>query len=231
MSRILVVEDNVDLARGIRHNLELEGYQVDWAETGQEGLDLARRSPPDLLILDLMLPDVDGFDVLEILRSESFRAPVLILTARDQEADKVRGFRLDADQYVTKPFGLLELLERTRSLLRRSAGTDRTHSDAADQVEEFGDVQVNLAAHAVERGGRPVHLSPRAFQLLVAMIRNEGRVLSRHDLLRDVWGHRGAVLTRTVDTHVSELRQKLEENPLEPRHILTVWKVGYRFER
>lgn len=231
MSRILVVEDNEDLARGIRHNLEMEGYQVAWAETGEEGLDLARKDRPDLLILDLMLPDMDGFDVLRTLRGEDFASPVLILTARSQEADKVQGFRLDADQYLTKPFGLLELLERTRSLLRRRDGSGNGTEAGSNEVLSFSDVEVDVGAHTVTRGGVPVQLSPRAFQLLVTLIRNEGKVLSRQDLLRDVWGHRGAVLTRTVDTHVSELRQKLEEDPTDPRHIITVWKVGYRFEK
>lgn len=231
MSLILVIEDNEDLAGGIRHNLELEGYEVEWAENGEDGLALARERSPDLLILDLMLPDMDGFEILETLRAEDFTAPVLILSARGQEADKVRGFRLDADQYVTKPFGLLELLERTRSLLRRAGTTGGESEDAPEDILRFGNVEVNVAAHTVERAGEPVHLSPRAFELLVTLVRHEGKVLSRQDLLRDVWGHRGAVLTRTVDTHVSELRQKIEEDPLEPRHIITVWKVGYRFER
>lgn len=231
MNRILVVEDNEDLARGIRHNLELEGYEVEWAENGEDGLALARECSPDLLILDLMLPDMDGFEILKTLRAEDFTAPVLILSARGQEADKVRGFRLDADQYVTKPFGLLELLERTRSLLRRAGTTGREQEGAPEDILRFGNVEVNVAAHTVDQAGEQVHLSPRAFELLVTLVRHEGKVLSRQDLLRDVWGHRGAVLTRTVDTHVSELRQKIEEDPLEPRHILTVWKVGYRFER
>lgn len=231
MSRILVVEDNEDLAQGIRHNLELEGYEVDLAGTGEQGLEFARDSPPDLLILDLMLPDIDGFTVLEVLRDEDFRSPVLILTARSQEADKVRGFRLDADQYLTKPFGLLELLERTRSLLRRSAATNGVPGILFPPVLRYGDVEVNIQAHTLLKGGEPVKVSPRAFDLLVTLIENEGKVLTRQDLLRRVWGHRGAVVTRTVDTHISELRQKLEENPSSPRHIITVWKVGYRFER
>ena len=227
-ARILIVEDNADLAAGIRYNLELEGYEVEWAEDGPAGLAAVRRQPPDLLILDLMLPGIDGFQVLRTLRADGFQRPVLILTARGTEADKVQGFRLDADQYVTKPFGLLELLERVRSLLRRSRD-----GAAAERPEliRFGRIEVDPAARRVTREGEEVALTPRAFDLLLALIRNEGSVVSRQQLLRDVWGHRGAVLTRTVDSHVSELRQKLEDDPADPTHIHTVWKIGYRFER
>jgi DNA-binding response OmpR family regulator len=224
-ARILLVEDNEELAAGIRHNLELEGYAVDWAADGAAGLEQARCGSPDLVILDIMLPRLDGFQVLKALREDGFEAPVLILTARGEEADKVRGFRLDADQYVTKPFGLLELLERVRALLRRSARR------APAAAVRFADIEVDPAARTVVKGGREVQLSPRAFDLLLALIDQEGKVLSRQQLLKEVWGHRGSVLTRTVDSHVSELRQRLEDDPAEPRHIHTVWKVGYRFER
>lgn len=225
--RILLVEDNEDLAAGIRHNLELEGYDVAWAGDGQAGLDAARTEPPDLLILDVMMPRLDGFQVLHALRQDGFDRPVLFLTARSEESDKVRGFRLDATQYVTKPFGLLELLERVRSILRKRAADD---AGAAEPVR-FGEVVVDRGARTVHRAGEEVGLTPRAFDLLLALIDHEGRVMSRQDLLRDVWGHRAAVVTRTVDSHVSELRQKLEREPSNPDHIHTVWKVGYRFER
>lgn len=224
-ARILLVEDNEELAAGIRHNLELEGYQVEWAGDGAAGLEQARAGRPDLLILDIMLPRLDGFQVLKILREEGFDAPVLVLTARGEEADKVRGFRLDADQYVTKPFGLLELLERVRALLRRS--TRRAPTAAV----RFGDIEVDPGARTVTKGGQEVPLSPRAFDLLLALMHQEGKVLSRQHLLKEVWGHRGSVVTRTVDSHVSELRQRLEDDPTRPRHIHTVWKVGYRFQR
>ncbi|MEQ9401650.1 MAG: response regulator transcription factor [Longimicrobiales bacterium] len=225
-AHILLVEDNEDLAAGIRHNLELEGYEVSWAGDGRAGLDAARDRPPDLLILDVMMPELDGFQVLQALRQDGFDRPVLFLTARGEEADKVRGFRLDADQYVTKPFGLLELLERIRSILRREG-----HREARDaEPVRFGDVVVDPGARTVHRADGEVSLTPKAFELLLALVENEGRVVSRQDLLRDVWGHRAAVLTRTVDSHVSELRQKLEDDPSHPRHIHTVWKVGYRFE-
>jgi len=228
-ARILLVEDNEDLAAGIRYNLELEGYEVRWAEDGPTGLDAARRDPPDLLILDIMLPGMDGFQVLQSLREEGFDRPVLILTARGEESDKVRGFRLDADQYVTKPFGLLELLERVRALLRRRSRA--AEEGGRETLVRFGEVVVDAAARTVTKGGRDVSLTPRAFDLLLALLAHEGRVVTRQQLLRDVWGHLAAVVTRTVDSHVSELRQKLEDDPAEPRHIHTVWKVGYRFER
>lgn len=227
-ARVLLVEDNEELAAGIRHNLELEGYDVDWYADGPSGLEAARREAPDLVILDVMLPGMDGFQILRTLRDEGFVSPVLILTARGDEADKVRGFRLNADQYVTKPFGLLELLERVRSLLRRSTAAGE---DVGLGVLTFGDVEVDSGARKVSRNGEEVSLTPKAFDLLLALAAHEGQVVSRHDLLREVWGHQAAIVTRTVDSHVSELRQKLEPDPASPRHIHTVWKVGYRFER
>ena len=226
-AQILLVEDNEDLASGIRHNLELEGYEVRWAGDGPSGLAAARSEPPDLLILDVMMPGLDGFQVLHALRQEGFDRPVLFLTARGAEADKVRGFRLDASQYVTKPFGLLELLERIRSILRAHSPTA---SSGRTTPIRFGDVVVDTAARTVHRSDVEVSLTPKAFDLLLALVANEGKVMSRQDLLVDVWGHRAAVVTRTVDSHVSELRQKLEHDAAHPQHIHTVWKVGYRFE-
>ena len=227
-SRVLIVEDNLDLAAGLEYNLRLEGYDVQVAEDGAAGLAAARAWEPDLVILDLMLPGIDGYEVLRSLRAEERAMPVMILSARAEEADKVRGFRLDADQYVTKPFGLLEVLERVRSLLRRSAR--RPGSAAEEEVIRFGEVEVRPATRVVTRGGASVSLTPKAYELLLALVRRNGAVARRLELLREVWGHRGLVLTRTVDSHVAELRRKLEADPREPRHIVTVWKVGYRFE-
>lgn len=225
-ARILVVEDSEDLADGIRHNLEIEGYRVSIAPTGPAALEAVEAEPPDLMILDLMLPGKDGFQVLEAVRASGLTFPVMILTARGGEVDKVRGFRLDADQYVTKPFGLLELLERVRALLRRRQPGD----DAPGGTIRFSNVEVDPVARTVTKAGVRVSVTPRAFDLLLALVANEGRVLSRQQLLRDVWGHLHAVATRTVDSHISELRQKLENDPSRPRHIHTVWKVGYRFD-
>ncbi|MFW6201612.1 MAG: response regulator transcription factor [Gemmatimonadota bacterium] len=227
--RILLVEDNVDAAEGLRYNLELEGYEVHHAEDGEEGLRLARSVRPDLVVLDLMLPGIDGFQLLRTLRTDGVTVPVLILTARGEQDDRIRGFRLDADQYLTKPFDLLELLERVRSLLRRRRRSVTGAEEAEREVYEFGDVRVDAGSHTVERAGEPVSLTPKAFGLMLALIRRNGEVASRGELLREVWGHRGEVFTRTVDTHIAELRRKLEHDPSEPRHFLTVWKVGYRF--
>jgi DNA-binding response OmpR family regulator len=226
MTRVLVVEDNQDLAFGLRNNLEIEGYAVDVAADGPSGLAAARRLAPDLVVLDLMLPGMDGYRVLRLLRDEGFSMPVLILTARGEEGDKVRGFRLGADDYVTKPFGVLELLARVEALLRRSRPPAPSRA-----VERFGDVEVDASTRIVRRAGREVAVTPMEFDLLVALLRRGGAVASRLELLKEVWGHSSAVLTRTVDTHVGELRRKLEPDPASPRHILTVRKAGYRLAR
>jgi two-component system response regulator MtrA len=226
MADILLVEDNRDLATAIKYNLEIEGFSVEIAEDGRTALEAARHLTPGLLILDLMLPNgVDGFEVLDRLRTNGFSAPVLILSAKGEEADKVRGFRLGADQYLTKPFGLLELLERVKRLLARRARAD------AHETLRFGDVEVDLEARQVTRGGKPVRVTPRAFDLLVALLRRNGKVASRVELLRDVWGFETEVMTRTVDAHIAELRGKLEANPSRPAHIHTVWGRGYRLDR
>ena len=224
MTTVLLVEDNADLAYGLRNNLEIEGYEVRVEADGAAAVETARALKPDLVILDLMLPGMDGFRVLKTLREESLEMPVLILTAHGAEAEKVRGFRLGADDYVTKPFGLLELLARVNALLRRTG----RRAAAAGPPEVFGDVHVDPSTRTVTRAGISVALTPMEFDLLLALIRRRGAVASRIDLLREVWGHSAAVLTRTVDTHIAELRRKLEEDPSAPRHILTVRKAGYR---
>jgi two-component system, OmpR family, alkaline phosphatase synthesis response regulator PhoP len=229
VSRILVVEDNDNLAFGLSTSLQLEGHQVTIAADGAAGLRMAREGHPELIILDLMLPELDGYQVLRTLREEGNDVPVIVLTARGEETDKVLGFRLGADDYVTKPFGLLELLARVSALLRRSGRAGGNDDDGG--VVRFGDVEVDLASRTVCRAGTPVALSPRAYSLLLALLRRDGAVVSRIELLREVWGHRAAVVTRTVDIHVAELRRKLERDPQTPEHILTVRKVGYRISR
>lgn len=227
-ARILIVEDNADLAAGVEYNLTLEGYDVRIAGDGPSAVDIAAQWRPQLVLLDLMLPGIDGYKVLQTLRGqhEGAHVPVIILSARGEEADKVRGFRLDADQYVTKPFSVLELIERIGALLRRSS---RAGDADADERLGFGDVVVDTSARTVMKGGRPCTLTPKAYELLLALIRRKGRVASRAELLREVWGYGNFVLSRTVDSHIAELRRKLEDDPAEPRHIVTVWKVGYRF--
>src|SRR5918993_1536669 len=229
MSRVLIVEDNQDLAFGLRNNLEIEGYVVDVAADGPAGVSAARAVPPDLVVLDLMLPGMDGYRVLRQMREDGLAMPVLILTAKGEEADKVLGFRLGADDYVTKPFGVLELLARVEALLRRSP---KHRADANGAVHErFGDIDVDISARAVHRDGQPVSLTPMEFDLLLALLRRRGAVASRLELMKEVWGYHASVVSRTVDTHVAELRRKLEDDPALPRHILTVRKAGYRLQR
>ncbi len=223
-ARVLVVEDNPDLAFGLRNNLEIEGYEVRLAEDGPAGATMALEWRPDLVILDLMLPGLDGFGVLRRIREAGFAAPVLMLTARGEESDKVMGLRSGADDYVTKPFGVLELLARVEALLRRATAA----RDAAPTG--FGDVRVDRAARTVTRGGNSVPLAPMEYELLVALLDHQGAVVSRNDLMRTVWGYDASIVSRTVDTHVVELRRKLEEDPARPQHILTVRKAGYRLQ-
>jgi two-component system, OmpR family, alkaline phosphatase synthesis response regulator PhoP len=230
VSRVLVVEDNDNLAFGLLTSLELEGHEVLIAPTGQDALRHARDWKPDLIILDIMLPDIDGYRVLQSLRAGGNEAPVLLLTARGEESDRVLGFRLGADDYVTKPFSVLELLARVQARLRRTATADSARRND-DEVFTFGAVTVSPAERSVQRGGDDVQLSPKAFDLLIALLKRRGAVASRLQLLQEVWGHKGAVMTRTVDIHVAELRRKLEDSAAEPRHILTVRKAGYRLVR
>ena len=233
MTRVLLIEDNDNLAFGLSRSLEGEGFAVEIAPDGEAGLERARSAPPDLIVLDLMLPGVDGYTLLRTLREEGQKTPVLILTARAEEADKVFGFRLGADDYVTKPFGLAELLERVKALLRRA--TAQPASDGAGSsnghAERFGEVAVDAASRTVTRSGAPVALTPKEFDLLLALLRRKGAVAGRFELLKEVWGHQTEVATRTVDIHVAELRRKLEADPGTPKHILTVWKAGYRLHR
>jgi len=222
MTRVLIIEDNPDLAYGLRNNLEIEGYEVEVAADGARGLERARAARPQLVILDLMLPEMDGFRVLRALRAEELSMPVLILTARGEEADKVRGLKLGADDYVTKPFGLLELLARVEALLRRNLQRP---------AERFGEIEIDRATRTVTRNGSAVELAPKEYDLLLALLDRDGAVVSRLDLMRRVWGYSDSVVTRTIDTHVAELRRKLENDPARPSHILTVRKVGYRLKR
>jgi DNA-binding response OmpR family regulator len=228
VARVLIVEDNADLAAGIQYNLSLEGYETHIAEDGRRAIAAAEEWSPDVILLDLMLPELDGYQVLQTLRGRGVKTPVVILTARGEEADKVRGFRLDADQYVTKPFGVLELLERVGALVRRSA---RDSNAGAHTVLRFGDVMIDTSSRSVTRQGAICALTPKAYELLLALVRRAGAVATRNDLLKEVWGYSAFVTTRTVDSHVAELRRKIEHDPANPRYVKTVWKVGYRFEK
>ena len=230
MKRVLVLEDNSDLAFGLKSNLEFEGYDVRVAEDGEQGLAAALDDPPDLLVLDLMLPGIDGFRVLRTLREKGHEMPVLILSARGEEVDKVRGFRLGADDFVTKPFGILELIARIDALLRRADRSVRAERRPHEPEFCFADVRIDRRTRRVWREREEVLLAPKEYDLLVKLLDFEGEVLSRSRLLKEVWGHLGEVATRTVDTHVAQLRRKLEDDAAHPRHILTVRKVGYRLQ-
>ena len=223
MSHVLIIEDSEDMAYGLKTNLEYEDYQVTVATDGEEGLQQALEVSPDLIILDLTLPKLDGLSVLSELRTKGVQIPVLILTARGEEQDKVTGLKLGADDYVTKPFALLELLARVEALLRRA-------DNATASSLKTGDIEINAAARTVKRDGKDVELAPRELELLIALVKQNGQVVSRQELLHTVWGHAGRVEPRTVDTHVAELRRKLETDPSNPRYIHTVRKVGYRFD-
>lgn len=227
MARVLVVEDNRNLAEGLRSNLEFEGHEAEIARDGTGGLIRARTRSHDLIVLDLMLPGLDGFRVLEALRAERIPTPVLVLTARGDEADKVRGLRGGADDYVTKPFALRELLARVEALLRRARAASGQRAEPGRGFR-FGDIVVDPTTRVVTRDGRPVPLRPKEFDLLAALFRRGGGVVGRSELLREVWGYHESVLSRTLDTHVGELRRKLEQDPAVPRYILTVRKTGYR---
>jgi two-component system alkaline phosphatase synthesis response regulator PhoP len=222
-AHILIVEDNADLAYGLRNNLEIDGHAVTTVDTGEQAIDAVRHRRPDLIVLDLMLPGLDGYQVLRRVRADGHDMPVLILSARTQETDKVMGFRLGADDYVTKPFGVLEVLARVGALLRRAS-----RYAALSAVERIGDIEINQDARVATRNGVAVDLAPMEYALLMALVARRGGTASRLELLRDVWGHSAAVVTRTVDTHIAELRRKLEADPAHPVHILTVRKVGYR---
>ena len=230
MQRILVVADNANLALGLRMNLEHGGFSTDHVASGEEGLRRVRESRFDLMILDMMLPGgLDGFQVLERLRTAGGMLPVIVLTARGEEADKLRGFQLGADDYVTKPFGILELIARVHAVLRRAT---RGSDDGA--IEEGtlagGDIELSPLTRTVTRRGQRVHLRPKEFDLLHRLMSAPGQVLARRKLLQEVWGYQPGVYSRTLDVHVADLRRKLEDNPENPRHLITVHSIGYRFD-
>ncbi|HEX3926459.1 MAG TPA: response regulator transcription factor [Gemmatimonadales bacterium] len=226
--RVLVIEDNATIAEGIRMNLAVEGHDVEVAGSGERGLTQARRWDPNLIILDLMLPGLDGYTVLRTLRDEGRDVPVLILSARGAETDRLRGFRLGADDYVVKPFSLPELLARVAAMLRRHSVEEKPNSARS---WAFANVTVDAGTREVRRDGVPVALRPKEFDLLLALLRRDGRVATRAELLDEVWRYEADVMSRTVDVHILELRRKLEADPAEPRHILTVRKTGYRLVR
>lgn len=228
MTRVLVVEDNEDLAYGLQATLAFEGYEVEVAATGEDGLERAANWSPHLIVLDIMLPGADGYSVLADLRRGGDRTPVLLLTARGEERDVLEGFAVGADDYLKKPFSTPELIARIRALLRR-AGSEGAASE--QHTIRFGEIEIDPQTRVVLRSGSHVALTPKEFDLLHALASREGAVASRSDLLDEVWGYANTdVQTRTVDIHVAELRRKLERDASEPEHLLTVRKVGYRLQ-
>lgn len=226
---ILIVEDNKDLSMGLKNNLEIEGYSVSCAYDGEQGLAILTESSPKLIILDLMMPKLDGFGFLKAIDSIENRPMVLILSARDSEVDKVTGLRLGADDFVTKPFGLMELVARVEALIRRRHLSISEKLADAKSIK-LGDVSIEPEPRQVFKDGNEVLLTPKEFDLLMELIAKRGQVVSRLDLMSKVWGHMSAVESRTVDTHIGELRKKLESKPAEPKLLKTIRKVGYRIE-
>jgi DNA-binding response OmpR family regulator len=227
--RILIVEDERAVARGLEYGLTSEGFDVLLARTGQQALDLARRQDPHLILLDVRLPDISGFDVCRQLRAEKRRQPILMLTARDEEVDRVLGLELGADDYVVKPYSLRELVSRIRALLRRAYG-ELAAASTSDRLA-FGDLQVDLERLQVTRGGQPVDLTPTEFRLLRYLLSHPDRPFSRSALIEAVWGYDSEIGNeRTVDVHVRHLREKLEDDPATPRWFVTVRGVGYKFQ-
>ncbi len=224
MPKILVVEDEAAIARVLVDNLVYEGHEAEAVADGAEGLERALACKPDLILLDVVLPTMDGYEVCRRLRAQGSATPIIMLTARGEEVDKVLGLELGADDYVTKPVGVRELMARIKAVLRRGEP-----EAAAGAVLEFGPARVDFDRHEATVDGRAVHLSPKAFGVLRLLWESGGRTLTRAQILQQVWGYEVYPTTRTVDNHIAELRSRLEPDPARPRHLLTVHGVGYRF--
>jgi DNA-binding response OmpR family regulator len=223
-ARILVVEDDGAIAFGVKKSLEFEGYEVTLATDGESGLSQAVDARPDLVILDIMLPRMNGFEICETLRKRKIDVPVIFLTAKSQDADKILGLDMGGDDYITKPFSIGELLARVKTVLRRAKGDD-------SEPVVFGDVEVDLAGQTVKLRGKPVSLTVKEFELLRFLILSQGKALPRETILNKVWGFNYYGTSRTIDNFINRLRQKIEEDPDRPRHLLTVRGVGYKFQR
>jgi len=223
MARILVVEDEPDIALGLQLDLRDEGHEVEVSGNGEDASRRGREPGWDLILLDVMLPQKDGFEVCRDLRRAKIRTPILMLTAKAQEAEKVMGLDMGADDYVTKPFSPRELRARVRALLRRAA-------PEADPIQRFGDCEIDFARAELRRAGTPVDLTALELKMLQTFLHHQGRVLTRAQVVDDVWGHDVFVTDRVVDTHVVKLRRKIEADPAAPKHIVSVRGIGYRFE-
>jgi DNA-binding response OmpR family regulator len=225
MKKILIIEDEKSILMALEDNLGLEGYEVVCATDGEHGLSLAKKQKFDLLILDIMLPKMDGFEVCKQLRKDGITMPILMLTAKSQEIDKVLGLELGADDYVTKPFSPRELLARVKALLRR-AGQSHQHIDKCS----FGDVEVDFVKYEAKKKRKLIYLSALEFDLLRFLIKHRGQVMNRNSILDEVWGRDVYIQPRTVDKHIAELRKKIEEDPQNPRYIMGMRGVGYKFK-
>lgn len=223
MKRVLIIEDDHDLLMGLRDNLELEGYEVRTADNGRTGISEAIEGQPNAVILDIMLPGLSGFEVCRSLRDRGVQVPILMLTAKAQEIEKILGFELGADDYVTKPFSIKELLARLRALIRRT-----TLIPVTDRYQ-FADVELDFRRHRARKGAQALAFSALEFAVMRYLIGRRGEAVSREQLLCDVWGHRSFLTTRSVDNLVVRLRHKLEDSPHEPQHLLTVHGTGYMF--
>lgn len=224
MTKILIIEDQKDMVEGLVFNLEAQGYGTSVASDGEEGLSAAERDNPDLVILDIMLPKKDGFQVCRDLRERGFDKPILMLTALSEESDKVLGLNIGADDYLTKPFGILELSTRIKALLRRQ----KKEPVELDKLR-FGDCVLDFTNFQAEKGGEPLELTPREYAIMELFAKNKRKVVSRDKFLNEIWGYDKFPTTRTVDIHIARLRQKLEPDPISPRFILTVHGLGYKF--
>jgi DNA-binding response OmpR family regulator len=224
MRKVLIVEDDQAMAVALRDGFTYEGYAVHVARDGAAGLRMAEERSHDLVILDVMLPRMSGLDVCRQLRSSGNDTPIIMLTARGQEIDKVLGLKTGADDYVTKPFSFLELMARVEAVLRRTS-----KSTEAVEAVSFGDVVMNFKSFEASKDGRALELSPREFKMMKYFVEHRGEVVTRDQLLDHVWGYEGLPLTRTVDMHIAKLRQKIEDTPSDPRHVITVHRVGYKF--
>jgi DNA-binding response OmpR family regulator len=224
MTRILIIEDDPAILRGLADNLGCESYDVVTAADGEQGYSLARGRKPDLIVLDLMLPRMSGYEVCRKLRAEGVMTPIVMLTARGDEADRIVGLDLGADDYITKPFSIRELLARIRAVLRRAQVQNAQPAEL-----RFGNVTVDFRRYEAQKNGRPVELTRKEFGLLRLLAARSGEPVTRDDLLNQVWGYDATPTTRTVDNHVASLRAKLEDNPSDPRHLFTVHGVGYKW--
>jgi DNA-binding response OmpR family regulator len=223
MSRIIVIEDDRAILRGLKDNLEFESYEVLTATDGEQGYRLIREHHPDLIVLDLMIPKMDGYELCRKVRSEGMAVPILMLTARSEEMDRVHGLDIGADDYVTKPFSVPELLARIRAILRRAQPPT-----ALPENLRFDDVFVDFTCFDARKAGQVLKLSRKEFGVLRLLAARAGQVVTRNEMLDEVWGHESYPTTRTVDNHIASLRSKLEDDPSKPRHLITVHGVGYR---